>query len=173
MASIVEQLRNSRQGLLEEREPLTLSVPGYREKAGVDLLVRYRTPEWEAIQEINAAAAESTDKRASLNAQADVLIRACEGIYASKDGKTLISLSDNGHPVRYEPALGEALGFTAETAREALFEAFPPDYREWGVETHFNRVAAWAEGGIKEVDEAVVGEAEATPGSPSPDEPAS
>lgn len=54
----------------------------------------------------------------------DSLIAACVGIFARVNGD-LVSVDEGGEMVDYgDPRLGEFLGFTAETARQAVLEVF-------------------------------------------------
>lgn len=156
--SAIGRLRRRREQLQLDRSE-KFDVPGYE---GV-LVCEYRPVPWEKTREIVKRIQKIKDPDEIVIA-ADLLINACVRFY-SRDGDDLKPLEDvfdlGDEPVRYGPKLGEALGFEAETARQALFGIFPP-LAKGGADVilaHVEDVRDWSLLKDSQVDEDLLGEA--------------
>jgi hypothetical protein len=123
--SLLDSLRAKRERLAASKTT-DIPIPGY----GGELVVRYRLcdPLVEGkqigdrlLEQFKGADQESERMYFMF---VDTLIAACDGIFV-KVGDELVSLDEEGDTIDYgDPRLGEFLGFTADTARDAVLAVF-------------------------------------------------
>lgn len=143
--TLLTRLRERRAALGAARTT-DLDVPGYDGA----IVVRYKWVPYEEMAKAGRKLAKiKDDTRQQLAAAADTLVMCCESI--------LLRVEDDLQPLAEhfgDEALGEALGFEAETARRAVFELFRNDY---AVLQQAVEVSAWLQGESPEVDEEFAG----------------
>lgn len=150
-SSMLGKLRQRREQLSQDREPLELPIPGYNG----DLVAKYRVLPWQEIR----LAAEKADRDKSplseLMAACDMLIKSCVGMYVQgNDGLEPID-ADAAAPVGYDARLAGLLGYEAETAREVIRRLFNNDL---ALAAHHADVAEWWQSTGQEDEERFVGE---------------
>lgn len=152
-ASPLDQLKERRRKLQEERDPLMLDIPGY----GGRLVAGYKVLDWEVIKGIRdkgADMARANDQNAELKVTIDTIAAACVGIFLSEDGKTtplnetLAEFGDD--PVLYDNRLAKALGIDTDRVRVVIREIFPTDL---SIFSHLEEISRWMEFENSEVDE--------------------
>lgn len=131
--TLLAKLRRKRQEIGGERI-LFLDIPGYEDPA---IVVRYRAVDWDETARIAKKLRKSKNPRADLYAQCDLLISACDEILIRipADGEEeprLAPFSEvfpelGDEPVKFDGRLAQALGFEAQTARQAVIGVFNND----------------------------------------------
>jgi hypothetical protein len=126
--SLAERLRTQRQQYSDHTTEQTFKVPGFRE-----LYARYLPLDYRTVRRIVERCEPIPDPATrDLEAAADSLLAACQGVEAHIDGE----VHDLG--CKLGKQLADTLGFEgAETDRQALFLIFPS---EMAVITEANRV---------------------------------
>lgn len=124
-SNLMENLRRKRQELIENRDEL-FPVQGYDEPK---LLVKYRLLDGAELEAIGRKVSKQVKDRwqRGMLASMDTFIAACEGFYVdlgNGDPQPLEYPQGSGTPLRYEPALAEFLGFSAENARSVVQGVF-------------------------------------------------
>jgi len=148
--SLLSRIRERRAQLQEERH-LDLDIPGYD---GM-LVARYRPLPWDEVKKIGEKVEKSKNPRKELYAMADVLVRACDSIWFRDPETNELRPVQSGEPVRYDDRLAEALGFTADSARQVLLATFNNDL---AVTAHHMEAAEWMQASDVEVNEDLLGE---------------
>lgn len=135
--SLLDELRARRKSFFEGRDYVELPIPGY----GGQMVARYRRIEWEVVNELVNRAQADASPRADLEAAADLLVRACEGIMVREEGSDgLVPLNRRvaefgDEPVRYDIRLAETfkldplkIGGESPRARLIIQEVIPDDF---------------------------------------------
>lgn len=149
MQSVLGGLRERRVEMQKERRKI-MEIPGF----DGDLYVEYRALAWEEVQEISERTRKALIKDRMLVGSMDTLITACTQVLIKVNDK-LKPLSETDEPIRYDEELATALGFTANSAREALQGTFNNDL---AIVSQTVELTQWMEGERKEVDEKLLGE---------------
>ena len=169
---IIDKLKQRRQEITEDRPPLYVLVPEY----GGDIALRFRMVDWKEVyrlrkqMEAKEKAGRSDD--AELDAQTDLICRACTGVVwrdrDAPDDDPSDGWRDFENPVRLDGSLGALLGFEAGTARQALTGLLGRD-AAMKVGSIHGKLATWLGYNEEEVAEEFVGEsASAAPPSETP-----
>ena len=151
-----ERLRKRRETISQPRVR-DEAIPGY----GGYLIARYHIVPWEVVSKIaqRAEKAGDTDPRTTLNAQIDLLVSACEGLFVKNgdgDKPTLEPLLDGeGQIIKYDKRLAENMQFEANSAREVVLGLF---VQELAIANHHNKILEWMQGEAEDVDEEFLGE---------------
>lgn len=145
-----------------EGKHLTLDIPGY----GGELVARYRGLDWETLKRLGEKGEKIKHFKKELIVFADTMAMACIGLYARPNGTgKLVPL---GRVLGIEPeemtfadhkALGEHFGFTASSARDAVFGVFND---EINLTMHHNDWGEWNQSSETEGDDLFTGESEST-----------
>lgn len=160
-SDLIQRLRAEREKALAPKV-LTLEVPGW---SGL-LHVRYRPIAWDTILDL-LGRAEATIAVASLNANTDALIEACDALLVKNDEGELIPLADELRAqgedvhgdVRFDERAADALGLDAPTARATVLGVFGGCVSpELAVSDHAMRLGAWMRSTGEEVDASLLGE---------------
>jgi hypothetical protein len=144
------------------RDPLDLGVPASRG----GLVIRYGPPDDRAQLSAVYRAVQSGEVLADY-ADVDLVVDCCQQILRVQDGE-LVPLVDDDRPVRFDkedPRLGDALGFTYVTAREAARKTFKDDEYPLSIAGHFQALVAWLQGFHEIAAQRVEGESEAPSGA--------
>lgn len=142
--TLLKELRKKREQSLAERPPLEIPVPGYD---GL-LVMKFVQIPWERANKIinKSQRAARKDPRKELEGAADLLVAACEGIYARlKPSDPLRRIADG-----FDQDLAERLGFQAARAREVVFGTFNNDF---AVMSTMNDVFNWISEEAEENDD--------------------
>lgn len=158
--SLRAELRARREELRGERREV-IEIPGYRGK----LCMRVQPIEWTLLRakqrEVEKLAKKN--KKAELNAQADVLLAAVEQIVVRPDPLndpdnvvTLQELAGYDRPVMFDEQLEDWLGIVRSgSARTCLFETFPD---EIAVANTYMMYTVWMSHADEEADDEFLGE---------------
>lgn len=139
---------------LAQRQTIDLDVPGY----GGDLVIRYKSIPLEQLNETLLKVTRAGSEKHVLEANADLLIRTCEGIYVRQSPDSPLEPLD---PEASEPTtfssgtLPELLGLTdVTTARQEVFAVFSPDGAQpLAIGRHSDAVITWLQGSSDEEEE--------------------
>lgn len=135
-----------------------LGIPASRGR----LVVRYAPPR---DREQLAAVMRAVGAGTVIEDDADVdLIVNCAQDILRRDGDDLVPLAEDGRPVRFDkddPRLGQALGFTYDSAREAALKTFKADKFPLSITGHFESLVTWLQGFDEAGRELVEGKSEA------------
>lgn len=148
----LERLRERREAIARERTTV-MPVPGY----GGELALVVRPVKWDDAKRIALRTERSKSSRKELYAQADTIIAATESIVIRDPETGSVSpLDPRADAVTFgSPELGEALGFQAGTAREAVFAVFSNDI---AVSSVSSDITEWSAASGDDADEEFLGE---------------
>ena len=153
MSSSIERIRSYRQELADETT-IDINVPGYHD----ELKISFKAiPAVEAERIMRQITKNKGAKAAK--AACDLLIRCCDEILLKQDDGSFEALRTERGPIRFEPALGEAFGFSADSARNAVMGLYAPnEKRDLVVVDQANTVFNWMQGRLSELDKELLGE---------------
>jgi len=159
--NLLESLAEAREESAEHRETF-ITIPGY-DKAGVELLARYRLLSGNEIESIAKKALGGKRARRSfqqgLAAALDTMAAACTGIFVQKpEDVEPVPLTVGGEPIlNYgDPKLKDALKITADTARGVIVGVFCDN--ELAIMNHSARLQMWFGNTNSEMDIEFLGE---------------
>lgn len=149
---LLARLRAMREVALADRT-LDLPVPGYHG----ELVARFGPlPEVDWRRFVKQA---NTDTSETVDAERDLLIKACREILVRHDDGTLGPIgSPDEPPVRFDERLGPLLGYEATTAREALLGLVGAPQAQAAVSTMAGALVTWLSGARDEATETALGE---------------
>jgi len=153
--NLLEQLRQRRKELFENRSAY-ISITGYED---LGLVCQYKlldSKEMDRIAEKVRRQVKNKVDRGMFTA-VDTFIEACEGLYLEREGAYVpFDPNRQGFPLKYEPALAEFLGFSADSARKVVFGLFGDN--DAAIAGHAMRLQRWFMNTSREADEDLLGE---------------
>lgn len=159
-SSVMDLLRHRRQ-LRAQEITHDIDIPGY----GGDLFARYHLIDGKQLNAIASRIQKTERDPAGRNllASVDVMVAACDGLYARDRGveRGLHEILGEETPVRYDVRLAQFLGFEGElgdapTARGVVLALF--NGNDLAVMSHSSRLQRWTMGAENELDEEFLGE---------------
>lgn len=147
--NLLARLREKRAAIGAKKD-VVVPIPGY----DGELAVRYVWKPYEELARRGQQLQKVKDPtRRDLLAAADTLIQLCDEVVIpseeTEDGWR--PLAEEGEDaIRYDDRLAEALGFTADTARETVFATF--NGNDYAVLNTALQLSAWLQDATQEVD---------------------
>lgn len=159
--SVLDSLREKRDKLGAEREPLQLDVPGY----DGELVVEYKYIPYTIMRKRSQSILKQKPGAArDIGAACDTLVLCCQSIYMKvQDQLVNIAETEKEVPTTFgDDRLGQALGFTFDQsnpqdgpARQGVLETFRNEY---SIFDQAMRVTKWLQNTHRTVDEEFLGE---------------
>lgn len=158
--SVLDELRGRRERLKNRDLHLDYEVPGYEPAPGEpsDLVVRFNPAPYAVVVQYQW----TFDEDELLQLDADAVVKACREILVRGEGK--LEPLVKGETTTFAD-VDAALGFQADTAREAVFELFPT---ELAVGEAANRLVRWSRTAHRQADEDLAGKSEGGQSSSAP-----